>query len=433
MAESNRSLISVASSLVPSLPQTPNSAATLPPEIWCKILSHLPPTEVMRVRRVNSLFYAVALDHRFHHFKIEGIADDETHKFDALVRFVGDAMSPALAGRIKHITLCMDQLEMLQKFYAFTAMGATFNDNVAIPPDRMRALELISAFFRVFENARALNKVRLILCGTANHYDPFELRFTQEFWRRLSPPKCITALELEVDVTKLALLLELAPSIVAPCLKELSILIERYWSRSPREKVDFRRIHGLFEQLGPSLETLTFKTTIKRLATSAFDNDIVMPELRELELDVRFGDLEPVRAINANYPALAELTLHMWMPATLSDSQWFSSLNLPNLRVLRVTLEARAQLATIWRGTLDAPRLEKLCLSGCFTRRSTPRELTQLCKFFKSASVVVLEIEVAEIDEFVVDTLAMAFPNLQSLRIWALKPKGRVSFFLCLV
>lgn len=167
----------------------------------------------------------------------------------------------------------MDQLEMLQRFYAFTAIGRTFSDNVAIPPDRTRALELISALFRVFENAWALNKVRLILCGTADRFAPFELRFTQEFWRRVSRPKCVTALELEVDVTKLELLLDLAPSIDAPCLKELSIVIVRYWSRFPREPVDFRRIHGLFERLGPSLETLTFKTTIKRLTASAFDND----------------------------------------------------------------------------------------------------------------------------------------------------------------
>ncbi|KAL4257051.1 F-box domain-containing protein [Pleurotus pulmonarius] len=425
MAESNRASLSLAYSLALSLPQIPNPPATLPPEIWCNVLSHLPPAEVMRIRRVNLLFYAVALDCRFQHFKIEGIADDDTRKFDALVRFIGAAMSPELAGRIKHITLCMDQLEMLQRFYAFTALGRTFSDNVAIPPNRTRALELISALFRVFENAWALNKVRLILCGTADRFAPFELGFTQEFWRRVSLPKCVTALELEVDVTKLELLLDLAPSINAPCLKELSIVIVRYWSRFPRETVDFRRIHGLFERLGPSLEALTFKPTIKRLTASAFDNDIVMPELRKLELDVRLGDLGTVRAINANYPALAELSLHVWMPEKVSDALWFSSLHLPNLRVLRVTLAARAQLAAIWGGALDAPRLEKLYLDGCFTRRSTPRELTRLCAFFKSTSVVVLEIEVAEIDDFVIDTLAMAFPNLQYLRISALKPKGR--------
>ncbi len=100
------------------------------------------------------------------------------------------------------------------------------------------------------------------------------------------------------------------------------------------------------------------------------------------------------------------------------------------------TVQARGWLgaghpaATIWGGALDAPRLERLYLDGCFTRRSTPKELTRLCGFFKSTSVVVLEIEVAENDDFVIDTLAMAFPNLQSLRIWALKPKGRVSI-LC--
>ncbi|KAF4571741.1 hypothetical protein EYR40_008265 [Pleurotus pulmonarius] len=238
MAESNRASLFLASSLALSLPQPLNPPATLPPEIWCNVLSHLPPAEVMRIRRVNSLFYAVALDCRFQHFKIEGISDDDTRKFDALVRFIGAVIA-----------------------------------NVAIPPDRTRALELISALFRVFENAWALSKVRLILCATADRFAPFELRFSQEFWRRVSRPKCVTALELEVDVTKLELLLDLAPSIDAPCLKELSIVIVRYWSRFPRETVDFRRIHGLFERLGPSLETLTFKPTIKRLTASAFDND----------------------------------------------------------------------------------------------------------------------------------------------------------------
>lgn len=34
-------------------------------EMWRAVLSHLPPGEVMRVRRVNHLFYTVALDHQF--------------------------------------------------------------------------------------------------------------------------------------------------------------------------------------------------------------------------------------------------------------------------------------------------------------------------------------------------------------------------------
>ncbi|KAF9492320.1 hypothetical protein BDN71DRAFT_1216659 [Pleurotus eryngii] len=425
MAVCNRDLLPLASFLVPSLPQTPTSPATLPSDIWCNILSYLPPAEVMRVRRVNSLFYAVALDHRFQHFKIEGIAEDEMHKFDALVRFVGDAMSHELAGRIKHITLCMDQLEMLQKFYACTDMGATFNDNVAIPFDRMRARELAFALFHVFEHAWALNKVRLILCGTANGYDRFELRFMQTFWHCIPHQQSVTSLELEVDVTKLELLLDLAPCVEAPCLKELTIVIVRYWSRFPRKKVDFRRIHGLFAKLSPTLETLTFKSTIKRLTTSAFDNDIIMRELRKLELDVRLGDLKLVMSINANYPALTELSLHGWMPATALDALWFSHLHLLNLRVLRVTLKVKTEVDMVWGGTLDAPRLEELHLNGCFTRRSTPRELTRLCNFFKSKSVVVLDIEVAEIDDEVIDTLAAAFPNLRDLRIWALKRKGR--------
>ncbi|KAF4596064.1 hypothetical protein EYR38_007436 [Pleurotus pulmonarius] len=239
MAESNRASLSLAPSLALSLPQIPNPPATIPPEIWCNVLSHLPPAEVMRIRRVNSLLYALALDCRFQHFKIEGISDDKTRKFDALVR------SLVLRWRIKRITLCMDELEMLQRFYTSTAIGRTFSANVAIPPDRTRALELISALFRVFENAWALNKVRLILCGTADRFAPFELMFTQD------------------------------SGVLAPrgAPEELSIVIVRYWSRSPRETVDFRRIHGLFERLGPSLETVTFKTTIKRLTAAAFDND----------------------------------------------------------------------------------------------------------------------------------------------------------------
>ncbi|KDQ24208.1 hypothetical protein PLEOSDRAFT_170671 [Pleurotus ostreatus PC15] len=418
MAASNRELLPLASSPVPSLPQTPTPPARLPPDVWCTILSHLPPTEVMRIRRVNSLFYALALDHRFHHLQIAGIADDEPHKFDALVRFVGAAMSPELAGRIRHITVCMDQLEMLHTFYACTDMGATFAGNVAIPFDRTRAQELAYALFRVVERARALTKVRLVLCGTANRYDRFERRFTQELWHRV-PPRA-------------------AAGPRAPCgraVKELSIVIVRYWRRFPRKKVDFRRIHALFATLGPALETLTFKSTIKRLTTSAFANDVVMPALRTLALDVRFGDLKPVASINANYPALTELSLHVWMPATTEvGAPWFSFLHLPTLRILRVALHATAHAAhaaqpaqgdTVWGGTLDAPRLEELRLAGCFTRRATPRDLARVCAFFGSRSVGVLDIEVAEIDDAAIDVLAAAFPAVRALRVRALRRRGR--------
>lgn len=159
-----------------------------------------------------------------------------------------------------------------------------------------------------------------------------------------------------------------------------------------------------------------------------------MPELRTLALDVRFGDLKPVMAINANYPALTELSLHVWMLATAVDAPWFSYLHLPNLRVLHMALEAKAQadMLMVWGGSLDAPRLEELHLDGCFTRRATPRSLTRLCAFFKSGSVVGLDIEVAEIDDAVIDTLAAAFPNVRALHIRALKRKGRVRLFLFL-
>ncbi|KAJ8693268.1 hypothetical protein PTI98_010505 [Pleurotus ostreatus] len=435
MAASNRDLLPLASSPVPSLPQTPASPAVLPTDVWCNVLSHLPPTEVMRVRRVNSLFYAVALDHRFHHLQIAGIADDETHKFDALVRFVGAAMSPELAGRIRHITVCMDQLEMLHTFYACTDMGATSAGNVAIPFDRTRAQELAYALFCVVERARALSKVRLVLCGTANRYDRFERRFTQGLWHRVPRPQSVIALELEVDVTKLEVLLDLAPHVAAPCVKELSIVVVRYWRRFPRKKVDFRRIHALFATLGPALETLTFRSTIKRLTTSAFANDVVMPALRTLALDVRFGDLKPVASINANYPALTELSLHVWMPATTEvGAPWFSFLHLPTLRILRVELQATAHAAqavqaaqadTVWGGTLDAPRLAELRLAGCFTRRATPRDLARVCAFFRSASVRVLDMEVAEIDDAAIDVLAAAFPAVRALRVRALRRRGR--------
>ncbi|KAL4256410.1 hypothetical protein AB1N83_012563 [Pleurotus pulmonarius] len=197
-----------------------------------------------RCRRVHDLGI---LPHTWHNAQIRRVG-----------AFIGAAMSPELAGRIKRITLCMDELEMLQRFYTSTAIGRTFSANVAIPPDRTRALELISALFRVFENAWALNKVRLILCGTADRFAPFELMFTQD--SGVLAPRGAPEVRHGARAR-------------GRCHEELSIVIVRYWSRSPRETVDFRRIHGLFERLGPSLETVTFKTTIKRLTAAAFDND----------------------------------------------------------------------------------------------------------------------------------------------------------------
>lgn len=65
--------------------------------MWRAVLSHLPPDEVMRVRRVNHLFYAVALDHRFRTLSIldETFDDDEVSKVEnnvkTFMRKLGDA------------------------------------------------------------------------------------------------------------------------------------------------------------------------------------------------------------------------------------------------------------------------------------------------------------------------------------------------------
>ncbi|KAF4582315.1 hypothetical protein EYR38_002433 [Pleurotus pulmonarius] len=418
--------------------QVTSSTVGLPPEMWRAVLSHLPPAEVMRVRRVNRLFYAVALDHRFRSLNIVDEAIDASNesegesKINAFIRRLGHAAFPEFARRIQSMCLCMDHLKALQIYYA-SVMASRHETNGtdsdafdAFDSQREFGEEFIDCIYQVFAHAITLDKVKLILPDTPANDEQFELEFLQDMWYRVPCPHGLTSLTLQMDVTKLGLLLDLAPYIRAPCLKELSIFIYRYRRGVRRDKVAFRRIHALFREVSPTLEKLTFTSTIKHLTAAALDNDIVMPNLRRLNIDVMLGALEPIHAINNNYPALTVLLMHVWSPMvpTFASASWLSSLHVPDLRELHLMPHDRVDSDTFWYGRFDAPRLEKLYLKNCFRRSSTVEDLVRLCDFFQSDRLELLEIEVREIDVFLMGRLKAAFPNLRRLGIIALPLRG---------
>ncbi|KAF9490942.1 hypothetical protein BDN71DRAFT_1434340 [Pleurotus eryngii] len=425
--------------------QATKPAVELPPEMWRAVLSHLPPDEVMRVRRVNHLFYAVALDHRFRTLSIldETIDDDEggevANKANTLIRRLGHAALlrtgvliefPQFARRIQKISLCMQHLKALQTYYALIVANQTKTNDAdpgAFGSERDFGEEFMDGICHVFAHAITLNEVIIILPNTPVDDEEFELESLQDLWYRVPRPHGLTSLTLQLDVTKLGLLLDLAPYIRAPCLKELSLGIERYRRRVQRDRVAFTRIHALFREVGPTLEKLTFCSTIKHLTAAALNNDIIMPNLQRLDIDTMLGAPEPIHAINNNYPALTVLLMHVWTPVTpsfASSSPWLSSLHPPNLRELHLMPHARVDSDTLWSGTFDAPRLEKLYLSNCFQRSSTPDDVVRLCDFFRSPKLDLLEIEVREIDVFLMKCLKAAFPNVRRLGIMALPLRG---------
>ncbi|KDQ22079.1 hypothetical protein PLEOSDRAFT_162983 [Pleurotus ostreatus PC15] len=417
--------------------QVTKPAVELPPEMWRAVLSHLRPDEVMRVRRVNHLFYAVALDHRFRTLSIldETFDDDEVSKVEnnvkTFMRKLGDAARfPQFARRIQKVSICMQHLKALQTHYTFIMANETKTNDAdpgAFGSECDFGEDFMDCICNVFAHAITLNEIRLIFPNTPADDEEFELESLQDLWYRVPNPHGLTSLTLQLDVTKLGLLLDLAPYIRAPCLKELYIGIERYRRRVQRDRVAFTRIHALFREVGPTLEKLSVCATIKHLTSAALDNDIIMPNLRRLDIDVMLGAHEPIHAINNNYPALIVLLMQVWtpmIPSFSSSSPWLSSLHLPNLRELHLVLHARVDSDAFWSGTFDAPRLEQLYLKNCFQRSSTPDDVVRLCDFFQSPRLELLEIEVREIDVFLIKRLKAAFPNVRRLGIVARPLRG---------
>ncbi|KAG5219712.1 hypothetical protein IMY05_C4788000100 [Salix suchowensis] len=324
----------------------------------------------MRVRRVNHLFYAVALDHRFRTLSIL----DEQSTMMRVARF------PQFARRIQNISLCMQHLKALQTYYALIMANQTKTNDAdpgAFGSERDFGEEFMDCICHVFAHAITLSEVRLILPNTPVDDEEFELESLQDLWYRVPRPHDLTSLTLQLDVTKLGLLLDLAPN----CISVLS-------ATSAVSSVTGRihRIHVLFREVGPTLEKLTFCSTIKHLTarrsamTAGHRHHARRPE--------------PVHAINNNYPALTVLLMH-------------------------------GGQRTLWSGTFDAPRLEKLYLSNCFQRSSTPDDV--------NPKLDLLEIEVREIDVFLMKCLKAAFPNVRRLGIMALPLRGEVRVFAFLL
>lgn len=187
---------------------------------------------------------------------------------------------PQFARRIHKISICMQHLKALQTHYTFIMANETKTNDAdpgAFGSECDFGEDFMDCICNVFAHAITLNEIRLIFPNTPADDEEFELGSLQDLWYRVPRPHGLTSLTLQLDVTKLGLLLDLAPYIRAPCLKELYIGIERYRRRVQRDRVAFTRIHALFREVGPTLEKLSVCSTIKHLTSAALDNDSEFP------------------------------------------------------------------------------------------------------------------------------------------------------------
>ncbi|KAF9487397.1 hypothetical protein BDN71DRAFT_1514025 [Pleurotus eryngii] len=193
--------------------QVTKPAVDLPPEMWHAVLSHLPPDEVMRVRRVNHLFYAVALDHRFRTLSIldETIDDDE-------VSAVCEAYPEDLALHAASQSLADN--------YALIMANRTETNDAdpgAFGSERDFGEEFMDCICHVFAHAITLNEVRLILLNTPADDEEVELESLQDLWYRGPRPHGLASLTLQLDVMKLGLRLDRA-GVGAPLIYQIPIV-----------------------------------------------------------------------------------------------------------------------------------------------------------------------------------------------------------------
>ncbi|KAF7426145.1 hypothetical protein PC9H_008511 [Pleurotus ostreatus] len=411
------------------------SRTELPPEIWRHILSFLSePYELLPICGVNRLFYDVAVDYRYRNLRMGFPSNSAVFKLRR-------ARDPWLAKRVKSLYISTDAIELLFKDWSsfllpsrphwWNAILSLLPDAVLKtvafpepkpPPEKkdectnIGAEEISNLILDAADGMTNIEKLEFHSTPTS------ELDFELEFMRLLcSRLQHLQTLTFWVGTDKVHLVL---PVLQFCNLKKITLHIHACGAGGPAPSADAcPRIRQFLRYFAPTLESLTVSTfdreVIERMSLALHDG-AVMPRLRKLSIFLMINDIQAFQSINTNYPALTELTLTTFTPATIVSLAY---LQLPELRSLTLWFRHINTTQGLWNGSSSFTKLETLHLmNGC---ELCPDEVAQLCRFFKKANIIDLMLCVYILDGDLIDTLALSFPSLSTLILTA-QHVGRV-------
>ncbi|KAF4578215.1 hypothetical protein EYR40_001619 [Pleurotus pulmonarius] len=352
-----------------------------PPEIWRNILSDLRRDQILHLRAVNRVFYDIAMDHGFRELEIE--------------KFNRHWANPQ----------------------ASRASKASGNSRLCTASDPILILEepFAQCILDIFKYAKTLKEVKIIM--------DVEL----ETERRMS----VVKLYIDIQMPHLSLLVDSLTRAKLPRLKEFDLTVRLARSEeknTAHTTLHTAGIHKFFEHFGSSLQFLRLATKDDALASCVAAILFIMPQLRELDVVTTFEEPLLIKSINTNYSALNKLTMKIVVlktHKTLHHVLPFSSLVLPNLSVLKLTT-GEHDMQTFWSGSFTSDRLQELYLIPHNMARVTDDDITRFCEFFgrNRLSVTELEVRVAEFTKSLIDRIAITFPNLSGLSLFATYTAG---------
>lgn len=425
-----------------------------PPEIWRNILSNLRRDQILHLRAVNRVFYDIAMDH--------GFQELETEKFNwhrgrilkqvEQARILNDSIKfrdPSFAKRIKSITLDLKSITS-----TFTRAPSDSHDiRLPIPlrairtytpttsstaSDPILILEepLAQCILDIFKYAKTLKEVKIIVDVEleTERATAFEVAFLTSVLSHLSGRMSVVKLYIDIQMPHLSPLVDNLTRTELPRLKEFDLTVRLARSEeknTAHTTLNIAGIHKFFEHFGSSLQSLRLAAKDDALAScvaSILCNKIIMPQLRELDVVTTFEEPLLIKSINTNYSALNKLTMKIVVlkkHKTLHHVLPFSSLVLPNLSVLKLTT-GEHDMQTFWSGSFTSDRLQELYLIPHNMARVTDDDITRFCEFFgrNGLSVTELEVRVAEFTKSLIDRIAITFPNLSGLSLFATYTAG---------
>ncbi|KAG9219761.1 hypothetical protein CCMSSC00406_0008138 [Pleurotus cornucopiae] len=440
----------------------------LPPEVWRRILEFYQlrnGNKFKSICQVNRLFYDFAMVYKGRRFETLDlrlpvgrgttnllrarwvscstiVAENHNSWPSGLCLFFSN---PWLAERLKSIYFSTSTLVELM------AGGLTFLLPLSLRPpptfplpllgsydvEAALAHPLIQCISEVLPNVKNLHEYVVTV-----EYSPMYASKHSELERRLlrillaqlpigglaSTPR----LQLHVDSCKFPLLLDELLVADLSTLKVLYITASHSFTRL-RGAIDSTKLQALFQRLAP-LESLHISSGDYAVAAhinSIFDNDIILPKLRRLEITMTFDNIWSIRAICSNYPMMTVLELNLIVSGPRRDPLPLSALDLPNLHVFTLSMKWHMNPTTFWHGQFNSPHLRTLRLVKCLKepqRRDLRYTTTKICGFFKSESITHLETDVSVLEKYVLDIFAASFPKLRTLAIRAEGRQGIVRF-----
>ncbi|KAF4583430.1 hypothetical protein EYR38_002181 [Pleurotus pulmonarius] len=406
------------------------SRTELPPEIWRHILSFLSePYELLPICGVNRLFYDVAVDYRYRNLRMGFPSNSAVFKLRR-------ARDPWLAKRVKSLYISTDAIELLFKEWPsfllpsrtpwwsaiLSLLPNAVLKTVAFPEPKpppqkkdectnIDAEELSNLILDAADGMTNIEKLEFHTISVSNDLG-FELEFLRLLCSRLQRLRTLTYW-VGTDKVHLAL-----PILQFCSLKEITLHIHAHGAPQASASADAcPRIRQFLRGLAPTLESLTVSTFDREVIeqiSSTLHEDIVMPNLQKLNTFLMIDNVRAFQSINANYPVLTELSLTTCTPTTVVSLGY---LQLPELRSLTLWFRHMNTTHGFWNGSSSFTQLQTLHLMhGC---ELSSDEVTQLCRFFRKASITDLMLCVHIIDGDLIDTLALSFPSLLTLILTA--------------